>query len=120
MIDHPGSEKHDDHERVEAPCWASCLRYLPSGIDRSGGTQANGGAIVDRRCLFCRVTFVSGPPDSTSLAEKLTSAKKVSEWGTQAALPLCVRPAGLTEQKEQNGRWRNAQGESLPLRSRYG
>ena len=51
---------------------------------------------------------------------KLTSAKKLSEWGKWAALPLCFRPAGLTEQTDITNVGETLKGRRCFLRSRHG
>ena len=112
-------DQRNDHERVEAPFWASCLRYSPGIILRSGGTQTGGGAIVERRRHFCRVAFVCAPPGSASRADKTNASEEIERRGARAALPLCFRPAGLTEQTGQNEPWQNAEEGALLFRSRY-
>ena len=108
MIDYQGGRKRNDHERAEAPPWATRLRHLPGGIFRSGGLQTNGGATDGRRYHFCRVTFVSAPPDKTSRAAKTNVGGEMEPRGAWAALPPRVCPAGFSEQTGQNERRRNA------------
>ena len=101
------------------PWRESLIRFSPGDICASSGAQPNVSVRVGRRPLVGRVFLVPAPPGSTSGAGKTNVGDEIERRGTRAAPAQRSRPGELTDQAEQNGRWRNTSEVSPLLRGQH-
>ena len=114
------------------PFWGCRLRYVPGGIFHRGGTQTNGGEIIERRCCLGGIAFALSPPESTSWAD----GSNAGELGGRKNRPLgrtklrealrrrrrrCVSPLRNSPSRRKRKRRPHIKKKKSPLlRSRHG
>ena len=69
-----------------------------------GGTQTNGGEIIERRCCLGEIVFLISSPESASRADDRNVSEELEPSITSAAAPLRLFPTEFTEKATRNRR----------------